>query len=402
MKVGVYLVNDFSPSVGGNFSFYEKIIQTIDSYQFDKKLEICFVGRRPRRKMDLSREYIVLTPYVIYKFFRTLEKLGIVQLLSKALFTNADLCNIWDQSVLKRNGVDILLFPKQFLREIKNFPFITMNWDAGHKSTFAFPELLQNFEFREHWYRVEIQKAIAIFVESQSSKEEFTHYYSIPENKIEVIPLFAGGVIDLKVDDQRQREILQELSLEKCSYLYYPAQFWAHKNHYILILALKKLTAENNSSKIKLVFSGSDMGNKNYILSLIKENALTQQVIVLGFISNEKVYTLYKNAIALVVPSYLGPTSMPILEAQSLQTAILCSDLNGHKEICGDGALYIPPGDSEKWRDGILAILNNDFRLELIKKADQVKNGSIFNIQSSIRKLEAALIKFIPVRKTFF
>ena len=293
-----------------------------------------------------------------------------------------------------------MVFPKQFLREIGNFPFISMNWDAGHKCTFAFPELLENYEAREKWYRLDMQKAMAIFVESESSKEEFSHFFAIPENKIEIVPLFAGGVVDMTVSDDEQKQLLSKLGLEKLSYFYYPAQFWAHKNHYNLILAFKKLITEKSSDK-KLVLSGSDKGNKQYIVKLIEELGLRESVKVLGFISNEEVYTLYKNSIALVMPTFLGPTNMPLLEATSLQTAVICSDLKGHREMCKEGALYADPANPDKWFEAMEALLNDEYRLKLIGISEQIRRSSVFNINSAVKKFEEALVKIIPIRKTF-
>jgi glycosyltransferase involved in cell wall biosynthesis len=399
MKVGIYLVSDDNPSIGGNFSYYSKFIRSIESHSFSKELEVCFVGRMSSDKIKFKKEYIKLAPLFFYKIFKALNKVNIITLLSRIFSFKSDWCSRIDSSTLRKKKVDVLLFPKQFVKEVNDFPFISMNWDAGHKTTFAFPELLEYFEDREYWYRVEIQKAIAIFVESQSSKNEFCYYYQIPESKIEIIPLFAGGVIDLEVTQIKQEAILKGLNIDRNNYFYYPAQFWAHKNHYTLVQAFAKLARENK--KLKLIFSGSDMGNKKYIVELIKESGLKENIVVLGFVSNEEVYTLYKNAIALVMPTFLGPTNMPILEAQALGTAVICSDLSGHRETCGDGALYADPSNIDNWHKAMKDILDPYIRGRIISNAERVKSKSMFNIHSAINTLESSLIKIIPIVRTF-
>jgi glycosyltransferase involved in cell wall biosynthesis len=401
VKVAIFLGSAINPTIGGNFSYHEKMIRSIDEHNFSDKLEICFVGRMSPDKVGVKKEYFKIAPRFLYKSFRVLEELGIIRFCAKFFFINCNINNRLDVSLLRKKKVDIVVFPKQFLREVENFPYITMNWDAGHKTTFAFPELLANYEAREQWHRLDMQKALAIFVESQSSKEEFAHYFSIPENKIEIVPLFAGGVVDLKVDEIEQEKLLHLLTLKRLTYYYYPAQFWAHKNHYNLILAFKQLILRNEIRQPKLVLSGSDKGNKEYILKLIDEMGLQQHVLVLGFISNEEVYTLYKNAIALVMPTFLGPTNMPLLEAQALQTAIICSDLKGHRETCADGAIYVDPTDVEKWCRAMESLLNDDNRRELVNKGEEIRIRSKFNIAGAIEKFEEALIKFIAIRKTF-
>jgi len=400
LKVAIFLGSGIAPSAGGNFSYHEKFIRSIDNHNFNSSLEVCFVGRLHPSKIGLKKKYHRIAPLFTYKFFRLLEKLYITKIFSALFFTNADLNNRWDISILQKNKIDLVVFPKQFLREIGNFPFITMNWDAGHKCTYAFPELLENYEAREKWYRVDMQKSISIFVESESSKEEFSHFFAIPENKIEIVPLFAGGVVDMTVSDDEQKQLLSKLGLAKLSYFYYPAQFWAHKNHYNLILAFKRLISEKSNDK-KLVLSGSDKGNKEYIVKLIEELGLRESVSVLGFISNEEVYTLYKNSIALVMPTFLGPTNMPLLEASSLQTAVICSDLKGHREMCKEGALYADPANPDEWFEAMEALLNDEYRLKLIGISEQIRRSSVFNINSAVRKFEEALVKIIPIRKTF-
>ncbi len=402
MKVGVYVIQDLNPSAGGNFSYYEKLVAAIDNYNFRKELEICFVGRISNKKVKLNKEYVRVSSIGFYSFFRFLNKIGLVKLLSRIFSTNADLSNTKDLSLLRKSNVDVLLFPKQFFCEIANFPFMTMNWDAGHKSTFMFPEFADGFEFRENWYRVEMQKALTVIVESQSSLNEFTSFFAIPESKIEIVPLFPGGVVDLVVTDEVQQEALRKFGLKKQSYFFYPAQFWAHKNHYNLILAFKQLKGHKGYSDIKLVFTGSDKGNKNYIISVIKSLGLEAEILIFGFVENEEVYTLYKNSIALVMPTFLGPTNMPVLEAQDLQTAVICSDLSGHRETCLDGALYANPTDPNQWCEAMMRVLEPTERNELIRAADKVRSSSNFHIHHAVNSLEKILFKFVPIRKTFY
>ncbi len=400
MKTAIYLNKSFEPTVGGNFSYMEKFITAIDNHAFSSPLDICFVGRLSEKDIKTDKPYHRLASSSSYAASRALIKSGIHGLVQKAIGLNLDFCSLRDRSILRSQQVDVVLFPSQFLKAVNNFPFITMNWDAGHKTTFAFPELLENFKVREKWYREDIQEALSIFVESQSSKKEFVEYYATPPHKIEVIPLFAGGVVDIAVAEQEQTEILSRFGLQKNSYFYYPAQFWAHKNHYNLLEAFKKLK-EDSGKNVRLVFSGSDMGNKDYIKSVIQRLGLDQDVSMLGFISNQEVHTLYRNAIALVMPTFLGPTNMPLLEAQALSTAIICSDLAGHREQCADGALYANPADPGAWVSAMTKVLDPTYRADLIRKADGVRANSPFNIQECVRRFEAALLKLSAVRKTF-
>lgn len=402
MKVGVYVIQGINPSAGGNFSYYEKLVASIDNFKFDSKLEICFVGRIDSGQVKLQKEYVRISSPRLHRIFHFLNKTKITKFFSRIFSTNADLCNRNDISLLRKSNVEILVFPKQFFCEVENFPFMTMNWDAGHKSTFMFPEFADGFEFRENWYRVDMQKALAVIVESESSKKEFKDFFNISENKIEIVPLFPGGVVDLVVSEDVQQATLQKFGLKKFSYFFYPAQFWAHKNHYNLILAFKQLLQDKRDEGIKLVFTGSDKGNKDYILSLIRTLNLEKDILILGFVENEEIYSFYKNSVALVMATYLGPTNMPVLEAQDLGTAVICSDLSGHRETCLNGALYVNPADPDQWCSAMKLLLQAEERNQLISLANEVRSKSLFNIHRAVKSLEELLIKFIPVRKTFY
>ena len=47
------------------------------------------------------------------------------------------------------------------------------------------------------------------------------------------------------------------------------------------------------------------------------------------------------------MPTLLGPTNMPLLEAACLDCPVICSDLEGHREMLGDYALYFNPYSPE-------------------------------------------------------
>jgi glycosyltransferase involved in cell wall biosynthesis len=205
----------------------------------------------------------------------------------------------------------------------------------------------------------------------------------------------------LSVSETRQEEILGKHGLQSQSYFYYPAQFWAHKNHFNLVEAFKLFRESSHWNGQKLAFSGADHGNKDYILSVIKHNHLEKDVLYLGFVSNDEVYTLYRNSIALVMPTFLGPTNMPLLEARALGTAVIASDLKGHRELCEDGALYCNPLNPQEWANAMAELTRPEFRSNVLSRASKLEETSVFNIRNAVKKLEEALLDIKPLRDTF-
>ncbi len=82
---------------------------------------------------------------------------------------------------------------------------------------------------------------------------------------------------------------------------------------------------------IELVFTGSDQGNLTYMLNFIESLKLSNQIRYLGFVSDEEMVVLYTNAYAMVFPTLLGPTNMPVSEAIACECPVICSDFMGHQ-----------------------------------------------------------------------
>ena len=69
-------------------------------------------------------------------------------------------------------------------------------------------------------------------------------------------------------------------------YLFYPAQFWAHKNHVNLLLALKLLQSRLERP-LSVVFVGADHGNLQHVKATADQLGLTDRVHFLGFVPRD-------------------------------------------------------------------------------------------------------------------
>jgi glycosyltransferase involved in cell wall biosynthesis len=184
-----------------------------------------------------------------------------------------------------------------------------------------------------------------------------------------------------------------KLSQLNSTFIHYPAQFWAHKNHYNLLVAFRNVL--NEFPDLKLIFTGSDKGNKNYITSLIKEMKLNNSVIDLGFVSNEELKWLYLNSSGLVMPTLLGPTNMPLLEAAELNCPVACSNFPGHIEQLGDYGYYFNPESPEEIAQVLVKMLNEN------KDQKIKKYVSKFNISETIKQIDKSFSEIKQIRFTW-
>ena len=125
-----------------------------------------------------------------------------------------------------------------------------------------------------------------------------------------------------------------------CQYIFYPAQFWSHKNHIYLLEGLKFLK-EKYGQDVGVIFSGGEKGNLKYIMQQVERSGLSDRVRFAGFVPNEEIPYLYRQSLALVMPTYFGPTNLPPLEAFCLGVPVLYPDRPGLREQVGNAALLM-------------------------------------------------------------
>jgi glycosyltransferase involved in cell wall biosynthesis len=147
---------------------------------------------------------------------------------------------------------------------------------------------------------------------------------------------------------------------------------------------------------------GSDKGNMAYIRQVAAAAGIEDRVLMPGFVPDEALHVFYKNAVALVMPTFLGPTNIPLLEAAELGCPVICSDLEGHREMMGEAALYFDPADAGEMEQQLRQIKHDPaLRMNLIAAARRQMEASGFSIGKSVQVLERILLEAIPVRKTW-
>jgi glycosyltransferase involved in cell wall biosynthesis len=404
MKVGVWIDNEIKPQEGGGYSYFSSIVDLIDKHDFDEKLEIVFLTYDDF-KVQLNKDIIILNPNVI--------RLSFINRLFSDLFKKTPILRRFSQKLkkeLKRNrdefvkrklkeyNIDVIYYLRPYQFEIEDFPFITTHWDIGHKSLMAFPEIINNSSYtvRDEWYKNIVPKALSIFSESKAGKKELIRYFRFLENKIYVVPIFPGDIVFYEVSEEEQDAVLNKIGIKSGKYFFYPAQFWAHKNHYNLIIAFKQFIEKN--PEYKLIFTGSDKGNLSYIKKIITQQKLDETVIILGFVENSYLYTLYKRATALVMPTFLGPTNMPPLEARELNCPVLCSKIEGHIEMLGKGAKYFNPYSISEIHESLEFATNQENLESLIDFAINERKQSNFKQSATIIAIENNLLSIAIVR----
>lgn len=217
------------------------------------------------------------------------------------------------EKILDQHGVGLVYFvgPSYHAVDCESINFIYTVWDLCHLDHPEFPEVRERKEFerRENLFTKTLRKSCLVVADSEKGKKAISYFYGVLSDKIVVQHFSPSPFIKESVIDAF---ILEKYKI-KPGFLFYPAQFWQHKNHQLILNAIKILKEEGISQDV--VFAGSDKGNCDNIKKLAKDLGLESRVHFVGFIPNQELGSFYHYSDGLVMPTFFGPTNIPPLEA---------------------------------------------------------------------------------------
>ena len=268
-----------------------------------------------------------------------------------------------------RCGVELMLYPApnslSFETEI---PCVMAIHDLQHRLQPEFPEVSDGgqWEKREYIFRNAARYATLLLADSEVGKEDILNFcgsYGVTPDRVKVLPFLPACYLAVDVSEGERHRVRTTYHLSG-RYLFYPAQFWPHKNHTRIVQALALLRQEHRL-KAPVVFCGSHRGEIlkhtfREVMSLSHQLGLEDQVHYLGYVPDGDMSGLYAGAVALVMPTFFGPTNIPVLEAWAFGCPVLTSDIRGVREQAGDAAVLVDPRSVEAIADGIYRLWRDE------------------------------------------
>jgi glycosyltransferase involved in cell wall biosynthesis len=278
-----------------------------------------------------------------------------------------------------------------------DIPYIFTVLDLQHRLQPWFPEVSSNGQWhkREQMYATAIPRASAVIIGAEAGKMEIVHFYRVPQMRVKLIP-HPTPRFALSASKNTGKEALAKYHIPE-GYLFYPSQFWPHKNHVGLLLAVN-LLRERYNLILPVVFVGSDKGNLQYVRRVVDELGLSTQVHFLGFVPREDMVGLYHNAFALTYLTFFGPENLPPLEAFALGCPVIGSKVSGAKEQLGDAALLVDPRDEEQIALAVKSLYDDPaLRRTLVQRG--FKRAAKWTAEDYVKGVFAILDELEPVRR---
>lgn len=345
-----------------------------------------------------GNEIVVYSPYP--KTIEILKEFGVEGRLRKFgvsdhLFLFLKYCGPFDlvqialelkspfERALIRDGVDVVHFTSTSKRHLllHQLPFIITIFDGCHRDAPEFPEVrtFGEFERREILFRLASTKAVAVIVNAPDLIDDLCRRYAMERDRAICIPFSPSTYVSRSGPDAAaDAAVLAKYRLEP-DYLFYPAQFWSHKNHITLLAALALLRERGITER--LVLCGSNRSGRDKIDLAIRTYGLSDQISIIGFVESAELGALYRGASALVMPTYFGPTNLPPLEAWAVGTPVIYPE--AFKAQAGDAAILFDYDDPRSLADAIISLrvegtrerLSAAGHLRLAQFAEETKAG---------------------------
>lgn len=134
-------------------------------------------------------------------------------------------------------------------------------------------------------------------------------------------------------------------------YVIYPAVFWPHKNHQVLIEAMAILKARG--SKLHLLLTGATNATFPAVIRHIEQRDLANRVHYAGHVYESELSELISRSEAVVLPSLFEAVSLTAYDAIRAGRPLACSDREFFRTQCGERALYFDPIDPVSIADAI-------------------------------------------------
>lgn len=242
--------------------------------------------------------------------------------------------------ILRAHDVDLLFCPFTALTYAEpGIPVISIVYDLQHQ---AYPQFFDPREVagREAMLERLCRQTQAIVCISEYTRQTLLAQFS---------NINPGSTCTVHVcihtrlaQNNLTSSVLSQLQLHR-PYIFYPANFWPHKNHRLLLTAYNIWRRRNPESDLDLVFTGALAQPEQELRSAVKVMGLDDNVHFLGYLPDEQLAAVFQGCQFMIFPSLYEGFGIPLLEAFAFGKPVLCSNVASLPEIGGEAALYFDP-----------------------------------------------------------
>ena len=256
--------------------------------------------------------------------------------------------HLWKFKLLG-NMLHVFFSPAHYIPRFCPFKTVVTIHDLSY---LYFPDefLKKDLYQLKNWTAYALRNSIKIIAVSKTTKKDIIHEYGIPDEKISVI--YNGYETDK-----------QSAATLRTNYFLYVGTIQPRKNLKFLITAFSQFHKTNPS--FNLIIAGKKGWLYEDIFKQVEWMGMKDFISFPGFVTDEEKDSLYKKAVAFVLPSLYEGFGIPLLEAMAHGCPVLSSFSSSLPEVGGEACLYFDPKNSDDLVEKMNAIISDK---ELAKK----------------------------------
>jgi len=223
----------------------------------------------------------------------------------------------------------------------------TIGWtpDFQHRrmpELFSAPELKR----REREF-ADVFACKRIIVSSLDAQADLATFYPAYAGRSRVLQFVAD--VDTQIVCPTLDEIKEKYAI-KSAYFHLPNQFWIHKNHHVVIEALRILKEQGERVVVVATGNKSDHRRADHFQSLmahVEACGVAEEFRVIGLVPYPDLIALMRHSVGLINPSFFEGWSTTVEESKELGKRIILSDIPVHREQSPARGVYFNPNDPE-------------------------------------------------------
>jgi hypothetical protein len=219
----------------------------------------------------------------------------------------------------------------------------TMGWLADLQHRYL-PQFFSEAErgIREQIVIDHLRECAVVLVSSEASRRDLLSYPEAASARIVMLRFVATPLGGVRPDRTAMRA---KYALSE-RYFYLPNQFWVHKNHRVVVDALRAA----RGAGIQVVCTGDTRDYRqpgHYAQLAAAAEGLGDAFRVLGLVPPPDAAALMRDCVAVINPSLFEGWSTTVEEAKSLGKHVLLSDIPVHREQAPKRGRYFDPRDPQ-------------------------------------------------------
>jgi len=331
----------FPPWIGG-VNYLQNLFTALAALPESGIEPILFAGRRDRPPAGFPAVEVVRTPMLDVGDPRWFVRLTLRRLVAADHLM---------ARLLRRHRVD-LWSHSTYLGRGAGLPAVGWVEDLQVR---LLPEFFPPRELaaRDAAHRATCRHSRLVVVSSEAVRADVERLYPEARGKLRVLRFVDCSSPDAEVAPLP--ELCRRHGFEG-PFLLLPNQFWAHKNHGLVVEALRILKASGRAPLVLATGTTHDSRRPAYFAELmarVRAAGLEATFRPLGLVPYADLAALYRHALAVLNPSLFEGWSTSVEEGKSLGKRVLLSDIPVHREQAPERGVYFDPRSPEQLAEAL-------------------------------------------------